>query len=116
MKLEALRLYLVEGLKLSDIAQRLGVSEARARGLLGESGLRVLDYGREPVCAAVRWKGYNSFHEFAQARGLASFGEQSATLSVGERAFTRVYELYRRLLEQLAAAGRSPEEPATGLE
>ena len=110
-------LYFIEGLAVSQIAQKLGSSEPRTRAILSEGGIRIrrVNQGdppaRDPVCAAVHRMGFSSFHEFVQVHGLDSFGEQATLLGVTEKAFVRVYESYRRLLGHLEAAGRSTPSP-----
>jgi hypothetical protein len=71
--------------------------------------------GRDPVCFAVKSAGYGSFHRFAEVKGLDPITEQAADLGVTERALSRVYNSYARLLTWLKASGIAlPTSQANG--
>lgn len=104
---EALTLYFIDGLKTREISEKLGVDNAKVRSLLAEHGLRirevgltVRDSGREPVCAAVKWRGYKSFHHFINENALLPLSEQADILGVTEKSFARIHRLYIAFLKQ----------------
>ena len=117
MTTDILTHYLIDGLTIEQIGLRVGRETAYVRGQLCRAGIRF----RRVVCgpqqadlvnAAVKGRGYKSFHDFVLSQGVAAVHTQAGTLGVSERAFVRVYELYTQLLGQLDWAGRRIVQPA----
>jgi hypothetical protein len=103
--------YLIEGNPVGLIAESLNTDRALIRRLLKEGGIILRPkgnsylLGRDSVCNAVNRAGYKSFHTFVQVKGLDPINEQATFLKVSEKALTRVYNSYQRLLNNLKTAG-----------
>ncbi len=108
---DALVLYLINGLPVSKIAGLMSTDRATIRAQLKSGGIILrptangYQFGRDPVCGAVRRAGYGSFHSFAQVRSMDPITEQATTLGVSEKSLTRVYNSYRRLMAWLDSSG-----------
>jgi len=111
MNIQVLLRYLIDGSAVGKIADDLGLDRADVRHHLREEGINIkpaLDsypLGRDPVCDSVMRSGYNSFHHFAQVQALTAVSDQASGLGVSEKALTRVYIAYQKLLAGLKAAG-----------
>ena len=101
---QLLRDYLVEGKSARDIAHALDLSTSRVRLLLASVGINVPpDKIRDEVCEAIAWAGFGSFAGFVQEHGLRTIGEQAQELKVAKSGLHRLYEIFRRLIEQQEA-------------
>ena len=92
--------YLVEGKSVRDLALESGESEAAVRAALSSLGIRIEPGSiRDPVCAAVAWRGYISFSEFARRHGLEPLADQAVLLGVQRSALEKLHDQLRKLAE-----------------
>lgn len=90
--------YLIGGESVRDIALRTAAAEDHVRAVLASHGLRVpSDEIRDPVCAAVAWRGYISFGEFVRRHGLEPLAEQAELLGVATSSLEKMHEFFRQL-------------------
>lgn len=108
---QILMLYLMKGLPVGSIARTMKVTRPVVRARLRDGGIIIrptsggYQKGRDPVCEAVCRAGYESFHAFAKANSLVPLSRQMELLGTSERSITRIYSVYRDLLNALSAAG-----------
>ena len=108
---QSMVLYLIKGFPVGEIAKSLSLSRAKVRSHLKDGGIVIRPIngsylrGRDSVCDAVTRSGYDSFHVYAQVKGLDPISGQASELNVTEKSITRVYNAYRKLLGSLKSAG-----------
>ncbi len=95
-----LRAYLVEGRSVRDIADGTVKDEMAVRQELADLGIRISSREiREVVCAAVAWRGYVSFSEFARQHGLEPLSVQAELLGVPQAALEKIHDRLRQLVQ-----------------